>query len=71
MLDLYLFNGVHERSTRHFADDLQSFDEDRGTRDGLDSSKKVAQPTVDPEVVINSLDYEFDEKEGKMRMIIR
>ncbi len=73
MLDLYLFNGVQERSTRQFADDLHSFDEDRGTRDGLENTEKPAMIGTNSNVdfEINSVQYEFDESRRKVIAIIQ
>lgn len=72
ILDLYLFNGVQERSTRHYADDLHSFDEDRGTRDGLNSSAQKSNLDVsnNKKFVIKSMEFNYDEKEGKTKVTI-
>lgn len=73
MLDLYLFNGVPERSTRHYADDLHSFDEDRGTRDCLNSTKQNASENSGSgkPFAIKSAEFNFDKKAGRTKVTIR
>lgn len=74
MLELYLFEGVPESATRHYADDIHAFDADRGTRDGINEDSQPQNKTGTnqiSELDFDTIDYSFDKIRQEMILTIK
>lgn len=73
-LDIFLFEGILENATRHYAPDMHALEVHRGTRLGVSEEQAretgSAQENDNEAFDFEDITYSFDEKLGRMVMNI-